>query len=145
MKLPIPQRGQPVDVTFLSDIVSSINDLYNQIVVKVSAYASIWVPGGRKQVRISEVKLFTTQISITVKNAAADAMVIFNGSFDIGFKNPPIVVATPFGTTKAIRNSSVTIDSVDTASFKGYVNLETAIGATAETITINVIAIGIPT
>jgi len=64
MKLPIPQRGQPLDVTFISDIVRSVNDLYDKVAIKVSAYANLWTARGRKQVRSSKVKFVSGQVKI---------------------------------------------------------------------------------
>lgn len=142
MKLPVPQRGQPVDVTLLSDIVASINDLYNQVVIKASAYASLWIPGGRKQVRSQEVKFYTNQVKVSTKGQAAGAVVSFEGAFDIGFAFPPIVTVSPYGNSGEAKQSTAVLTEVTSSYFKGTLKLEKA---ATQDISINVIAIGQPT
>jgi hypothetical protein len=146
MKLPIPQRGQPLDVTFISDIVRSINDLYDKVAIKVSAYANLWTVGGRKQVRSSEIKFVSGQVKInTEKTTSADQYVDFEYRFDIAFKFPPVVTATPISlnqnASKSAKDATVILTGVTTNSVKGTVKFET----TGEfSVGINLIAIGIP-
>jgi hypothetical protein len=146
MKLPIPQRGQPLDVTFISDIVRSVNDLYDKVAIKISAYASLWTLSGRKQVRSSEVKFVSGQVKInTEKTTNADQYVDFEYRFDIAFKYPPVVTATPISlratASNAAKNATVILTSVTTSSVRGAVKFETS---GEFTVGVNVIAIGIP-
>jgi hypothetical protein len=146
MKLPIPQRGQPLDVTFLSDIVRSVNDLYDKVAIKVSAYASLWTASGRKQIRSSEVKFVSGQVKVnTEKTTSTDQYVDFEYRFDIAFKFPPVVTATPISlratTSKAAKDATVILTSVGTNSVRGTVKFET-IGEF--TVGVNIIAIGVP-
>lgn len=145
MKLPIPQRGQPLDVTFISDIVRAVNDLYDKVAIKVSAYANLWTVSGRKQVRASEVKFVTGQVKInTEKTTAADQYVDFEYRFDIAFKFPPVVTATPISSdtaSVAAKNATVILTNVTTNSVKGTVKFEIA---GSFSVSVNVIAIGIP-
>jgi hypothetical protein len=147
MKLPIPQRGQPLDVTFISDIVRSVNDLYDKVAIKVSAYANLWTVGGRKQVRSSEVKFVSGQVKInTEKTTSSDQYVDFEYRFDIAFKFAPIVTATPIslrsgGASKAAKDATVILTDVTTNSVRGTAKFET-IGEF--TVGVNIIAIGIP-
>jgi hypothetical protein len=41
MKLPVPQRGQPFDVSLISGIITSINELWDNLVINASNYASL--------------------------------------------------------------------------------------------------------
>jgi hypothetical protein len=146
MKLPIPQRGQPLDVTFISDIVRSVNDLYDKVAIKISAYASLWTLSGRKQVRSSEVKFVSGQVKInTEKAASASFYVDFEYRFDIAFKYPPVVTATPISlrstASNAAKNATVILTNVTTSSVNGSVKFETA---GEFTVGVNIIAIGIP-
>ena len=145
MKLPIPQRGQPLDVTFISDIVRAVNDLYDKVAIKVSAYANLWTISGRKQVRSSEVKFVSGQVKINLdKTTTADQYVDFEYRFDIAFKFPPVVTATPISSgsaTKAAKDATVILTNVTTNSVQGTVKFET-IGNIS--VSVNVIAIGIP-
>jgi hypothetical protein len=142
MKLPIPQRGQPLDVTFVSDIVSSVNDLYNQIAIKVSAYASLWTSKGRRQLRSTEIKFYTNQISVAAKDKAAGSTIDFSGSFDVGFADTPIILVTPVGNSAAAKQSYATITTYTNSSFTGTLLINKK---GTEDIKINILAIGIPT
>lgn len=146
MKLPIPQRGQPLDVTFISDIVRSINDLYDKVAIKISAYASLWTVSGRKQVRSSEVKFVSGQVKInTEKTTNADQYVEFEYRFDIAFKYPPVVTASPISlrdtASTAAKNATIVLTSVTTNSVRGVAKFETS---GEFTVGVNIIAIGIP-
>ena len=146
MKLPIPQKGQPLDVTFVSDIIRSINDLYDKVAIKVSAYANLWTINGRKQVRSSEIKFVSGQVKIsTEKTTSANQYVDFEYRFDIAFKYPPVVTATPISlratASKAAKDASVIITDVTTNSVKGTAKFETA---GEFTVGVNLVAIGIP-
>lgn len=146
MKLPIPQRGQPLDVTFISDIVRSINDLYDKVAIKVSAYANLWTVTGRKQVRSSEVKFVTGQVKInTEKTTSNDQYVDFEYRFDIAFRYPPVTTATPISlrdtASKSSKDATVILTSVTTNSVRGTVKFETK---GEFTVGVNIIAVGIP-
>jgi hypothetical protein len=146
MKLPIPQKGQPLDVTFISDIIRSVNDLYDKVAIKVSAYANLWTVNGRKQVRSSEVKFVSGQVKInTEKTTNNDQYVDFEYRFDIAFKFPPVVTATPISLettpSKSAKDATVIVTTVTTNSVKGTVKFETK---GEFTVGVNIIAIGIP-
>lgn len=145
MKLPIPQRGQPIDVTFISDIVKSINTLYDQVAVKVSSYASLWTANGRKRVRFNEVKMITGQTTINLdKTTAADTFKDFEYAFDIAFASPPVVTATVINlestASKASKHASVILTSVDTGVVRGTVKFEVAGDFK---VAVNIIAVGL--
>ena len=146
MKLPIPQKGQPLDVTFISDIVRSVNDLYDKVAIKVSAYANLWTVNGRKQVRSSEVKFVSGQVKInTEKTTSNDQYVDFEYRFDIAFKFPPVVTATPISVdrnaSKSAKDATVILTEVTTNSVRGTAKFETKGDFS---VAINIIAIGIP-
>lgn len=149
MKLPTPQRGQPLDVSFINDIVTSINSLWDKIVVSASSYSSLWTMAGRKIVKSSETKIITGQVQVTAQTATANGSFAFSYTFDVGFAYPPIVTATVQNTnstdfTKGLR---VILTSISQSDVKGIVVFETASTANAsESLNtyVNLIAVGIP-
>ena len=144
MKLPVPQRGQPLDVSFVYDIVNSINELWNRVAVNVSAYASLWTVDGRKNVRATEIKFVTGQVTLSKTSVTANSYQDFSYNFDIAFKYPPVVTATPISIASpsdASKNCYAIITEVTPSSIKGVVKFETA-GTVS--MAVNIIAVGSP-
>jgi hypothetical protein len=44
-KLPLPERGQPLDVSYIYQLATAINDLASQISPAVYKYVTIDTPG----------------------------------------------------------------------------------------------------
>jgi hypothetical protein len=146
MKLPVPQRGQPFDISFVYKMTESINALWDRLAINVSAYASLWTREGVKQRRASEVKIITGNASLNLgASVKADDYKEFVYDFDIAFALPPIVTASPIvdgTTTVANKNVYAVIGSVTTSQVKGFVKFEKA-GDLAG-MSVNIIAIGVP-
>jgi hypothetical protein len=149
-QLPIPQRGQPLDVAYINSIVTTINDLVKQVSPTSSNITKI------ERVGETPNSVPTSQASIfgVVKNIANSATVTAVGAtvtageekpFDINysFKYPPIVVATPWnkGNTDSGKNVSVFINNVTTS--KATLVAKFSAGGSA-TVDVNVLIIGIP-
>ena len=143
MKLPVPQRGQPLDVSFIYKIVESINALWDAVVINVSAYASLWTRDGIKAKKASEIKVITGQVQIGKQSVKADTYKDFSYTFDIPFAYPPIVTATPIATeeTDAAKNAYVVLTYVSENQVKGFVKFELK---GSVNIGVNIIAIGVP-
>jgi len=146
MKLPVPQRGQPFDISFVYKMTESINALWDRLSVNVSAYASLWTVAGVKQRRSSEVKIITGRANLNLgASVKADEYKEFVYDFDIPFAYPPIVTASPIidGTaTVANKNVYAVISSSTTSQVKGFVKFEKAGSITG--MSVNIIAIGVP-
>lgn len=149
MKLPEPSRGQPLDVSFIGQMVKSINLLWDKLIINASSYASIWTEKGRKALRASDIKVVTGRYDTAITTASATATTKpFTYDFDIAFKYPPIVTATPLSAgststpTKALQGLRAIITETTTSRVTGIIVFEG--GADAVTISVNIIAIGIP-
>lgn len=146
MKLPVPQRGQPFDISFVYKMTESINALWDRIAVNVSAYASLWASGTQKQRRITEVKIVTAKVNLNLgASVKLDDYQGFEYTFDISFAYPPIVTVSPSidgTTTPANKNVYAVISSVTTSEVKGFVKFEKA--GDISGMSINIIAIGVP-
>jgi hypothetical protein len=140
-QLPIPQRGQPLDVSYINSIVTTVNDLVKQVSPTSSNITKI--------IGDTTNSIPTSQSSVlgVVKNIANSATVTAGEekSFDIdfSFKYPPIVVATPWnkGNTDSGKNVSVFINNVTTS--KATLVAKFSASGTA-TVDVNVLIIGIP-
>jgi hypothetical protein len=136
MKLPIPQRGQPFDVSLISNIITSINELWDNLVVNVSNYASIFTIEGRKSIRLTEVKLLTGTQTIESQTFSAGSNKAFQYIFDMPFLFPPVVTATVQSGTGA---AYPVITSISDSRVDGIIVFPAKLTAS---VTVNIIAIG---
>lgn len=143
--IPIPERGQPLDVTYLYQIVKVVNDLSTQVSPSINKYVTIDTPtAGKQHAKISESRIiggFVQVTTSTTKTAGSSEPFVY--PFGTDFKFAPIVTATPvnIGNTDAGKDVTVTIKSISTSSVEGSVKFniggDTSIG-------INLIIVGIP-
>lgn len=143
-RIPTPDRGQPIDVPYLYQLATAINNISDQIDASSEKYATIFSREAQKQdLRTSDTKIFASfsDLPQKLKVAAGD---VREFSFDIsGFKYPPIVTATPVntGTSTASNDVNVIITSVTLSRITGFVRFNT-LGEVD--IAVNVIAVGVP-
>jgi hypothetical protein len=144
--LPVPERGQPLDVTYIYQIVKAINDLSSQVSTSTGKYVSIDVPNKTQpeSVKISEARIIGGYKQVTTSTTkTAGSTEPFFYEFGTDFKFAPVVTATPInvGNTDAGKDVSVTITSISTSRLDGTVKFNVG-GDT--TIGINLIIVGIP-
>ena len=143
-RIPVPQRGQPLDVSYVYNLVETVNQLSdivgtNQSVTQIrndKTGTSNTVGTGRASILGATVNVAT---SLQILTAGAQESFVIN----YNFKYPPIIVATPWNTgdTDAGKNVSVVITKVSNSSASFLVRFDTTGVATVD---VNVLAIGIP-
>jgi hypothetical protein len=144
-KIPTPDRGQPLDVSYLYQIVEAINDLSSQISSARYKYASIDTTNGNESTLLTDTKVVAGEKIIypTLTNVTAETTQSFSYSFKGEYKYPPIVTVTPVlieGTSSG-QDVSVVIQSVTNSSVSGIVRFNTG-GSLA--LKVHIIAIGVP-
>ena len=145
-RLPLPERGQPLDLTYIYEIAKVVNELATQLSPAVGRYTSIQVdPANIQSVRTSDARIVGGYVEVNNSSATtADGEGVFSYNFS-DFKFIPIVTATPILTgsigTDASKDIVVVLTRVTTNRVEGIVKFNT-IGV-AE-VGINLIAIGIP-
>lgn len=145
-KIPLPQRGQPVDLTYLYDIANAVNNLSSQISPSSYKYVTVSTPtSGPQSVKASEAKIIGGYVEVA-NNSTVNASNEKEFSFEITggeFKYAPIVTATPvmIGTTDAGKGASVILKNVTTSKISGIVKFNTSGDVK---VGINLIIIGIP-
>ena len=142
-KLTVPQRGQPLDVSYIYSLVETVNQLTDQIGTSQQNVTQIISSDGKSNTigtARSTIVGITTNVA-TSKNVTAGTQEPF--AINYNFKYPPIVVATPWNTgdTDAGKNVSVVITKVSNTNASFLVRYDTSGVATVD---INVLAIGIP-
>jgi hypothetical protein len=144
-KIPTPDRGQPLDVSYVYQIVEAVNDLASQISSARYKYASIDTSNGNESTLLTDTKVVAGERVIypTLTNVTAESTQSFSYSFKGEYKYPPIVTVTPVlieGTSSG-QNISVVIQNVTNSSVNGIVRFNTG-GSLA--LKVHIIAVGIP-
>ena len=147
-KVPLPDRGQPLDVTYIYRIAEALNDAVDTISTATYNYTTINTRDfPRTDVKNSNAKIYATYVDIvTNETVAANTTKTFTVDFASEFKYPPVVTAT--AVNGAIGEGSpisgdviVTINNVQTSSVSGSVRFNSSGNVT---VSVNVIAIGLP-
>lgn len=145
-KIPTPDRGQPLDVSYIYQMANAINDLSSQISSPTYRYTSIDTTSGPQNTLITNTKIVAGVIDVysTLTDVSPGLTIDRSYSFNTGeFKYPPIVTATPVLTSKSENGSdlSVTIKQVTTSRVDISV---TFFGTGKAALRVNLIAIGLP-
>lgn len=126
-KIPLPERGQPLDVTYIYQIAEAINNLSTQISSATSNTTTIEVANvGKQTVKTSEAKIVAGYKQISTTEAKAGNSEPFSYDFP-AFKYPPIVSATVVNTdaTTAGKDVTAVVTSVTTSRVDGFVRFGT--------------------
>lgn len=144
-KISLPERGQPLDVAYISRLASAINDLSESATPSLYKYFMVDTKTAAKQsVKIAESRILGAYVEVSNTASRTKGQTIdFSYDFN-GFKYAPVVTATPQiigNATSAGKNVSVVIKSITTSKVEGSVVFnETGDVAVA----VNLIIIGIP-
>lgn len=143
--IPLPERGQPLDVNYLYSMAQAINDLSAQISPSNYKYITIDTPeSGTQSIKASEARILGGYVPVyNNTDVSAGEAKDFSYTFPADFKFTPIVTATPInvGGTVAGKNMSVTIKAVSTSRVEGVVRFNEK---GTLTVGVNLIVIGIP-
>jgi hypothetical protein len=144
-KIPTPDRGQPLDVSYVYQIVEAINELSSQISSAKYKYASVDTVAGNQSTLLTDTKVVAGEKVIFPSSTAvlADSIQAFSYSFKGEYKYPPIVTVTPVLTegTSSGQDVSVIIQSITNSSVNGIVKFNAG-GSVA--LKVHIIAVGIP-
>jgi hypothetical protein len=145
-KIPLPQRGQPIDLTYISDVANAVNNLAAQVSPSSYKYVTIDTDGSKQSVKASEARIIAGYVTVksgaTVSSGNEES---FSYSFTGGeFKYVPIVTATPVivgNATEAGKNVTVVIKNVTTSKVDGIVKFNSSGDLS---LAVNLVIIGIP-
>jgi hypothetical protein len=143
-KVPLPERGQPLDVTYIYQLAEAVNDLSTSISDATYNYTDVDVVGAeKKSLKTSDTKFVGKYKSIANnETVTAGQEKTYSVPFS-NFKFPPIATASivNLSGTTAGSNASVVIGSITTSEVQFIVKFATS--GTAS-VGVNVIAIGVP-
>jgi hypothetical protein len=144
-KVPLPERGQPIDVAYLYQITNALNQLSDQVSTATYNYTTIdTVSAGKQNIKTSEARVIGGYIAVANNSTVtASSTKTFTYAFPSDFKYTPIVTASAInsGKTSAGENVSVVLTDVTRSSVSGLVRFN----ASGDVSTIvNIIVIGVP-
>jgi hypothetical protein len=143
-RIPVPERGQPLDLTYIYQVVNAVNELSTELSPSVYKYLTVDTPAaGKQSLRASEARFIAgfQPVQVTTVNAGNEKT--FSYSFPTDFKFAPVVTATlvNIGNTSAGKDVSLVITNVTTSSVDGLIKFNTSGDVS---VGVNFIAIGIP-
>jgi methyl coenzyme M reductase beta subunit len=142
--IPLPERGQPLDLAYVYSLANAVNDLSAQISPASSKTTTVDTIIGKQTLRTADTKVIggikrvTNNSIVTAGNEST-----FSYDFPADFKYAPIVTATVVnvGDTPAGKDVSVVLTSITTSRIEGLVRF----GTSGEvSVSVNIIAIGVP-
>lgn len=144
-KIPLPERGQPLDVTYISQLAQAVNELSTAISPATYKYTSIDTPNaGRQNIKGSESRVIAGYVRVVNSGTiTAGEEKPFTYSFPGEFKYTPIATATAIntGNTVAGKNVTVVLKSITTSGVEGIVRFNTSGDVSVD---VNLIIIGVP-
>jgi hypothetical protein len=143
-KVPLPDRGQPLDLSYVYQLAEAINNLSNELSPVNAKYTTIDTEAtGQQVVRTSDARIIGGYKDI-VKQSPTSTEESFSYTFS-NFAYPPIVTATTYATgaakTQAAKDTTVVITEVTTGRVDGVVKFNTPGEAS---VRVNLTIIGIP-
>lgn len=145
-KIPLPERGQPIDVSYIYQITNTVNELSDAVQTTGFNYTTLDTPAaGKQNIRTSETRIIGGSVVVTSKRSqTADSTETFKFDYNGNFRYTPIATATVVNTggkDTAGDGATVVLTSVDANGLTGLVRFDKAGNAST---TVNLIIIGIP-
>ena len=143
--VPLPERGQPLDVTYIYELAKAINNISNSISAATYNTTTIdTINAGKQNIKTSEAKIIGGYVEVANNSTvSAGNEKAFSYDFQNDFKYAPIVSATPvnIGNTPAGQNVNVVLKSVTTSKVDGVVKFN-ASGDLS--VAVHLIIVGVP-
>jgi hypothetical protein len=144
-KVPLPERGQPLDLTFLYRMAEAINDLSTQVSSATYKYATVdTFSAGPQNVKTSDLRVVAGYQEV-YNNATVTAASEkpFSYTFPADFKYAPIVTASVvnIGNTSSGKDTTVVLTSITTSRVDGVLKFRSGGDLS---VGVNLIIVGIP-
>lgn len=140
MTIPVPERGQPIDTSYVYQIVEAVNKLSERITTSSNRYLTV----RDESTKISDSRIIAKSLSVVsgAEVKAGDTK-SFTLSFNGDFAFTPVVTATIQNETETLagKNAFVILNNVSKDGISGFVRFNE--NGTANVL-VNIIAIGIP-
>ena len=145
-KIPLPERGQPLDLSYIYQVANAVNELSSQLSPTTGRYTSIdTASAGQQSVRTSDARIVGGYVTVTNSSTTSpDGEGTFSYNFS-DFNYAPVVTATPIlvdqNSTESGKDISVVLTKVTNNRVEGIVRFNT-IGVAS--VGVNLLMVGIP-
>ncbi len=141
-EIPIPDRGQPIDVAYIEKMVRTLNGL-TQSQSKYGYVTIDTASAGPQNLVSSEIKTVAGLVNVSKDSASQNTQGFYYSIPGNSFKYTPVVTATPVAVTgfASGEGATVLITSVTTSRIEGVVNFNTS-GTAA--VVVNLLIMGVP-
>ena len=143
-RVPLPERGQPLDVSYIYSLASAINDLAVQMSDNSFNYSTLYTSTmGNQNVKTSDVKIITqTQQVVSGESVIADTTKDMSFNFPSDFKYIPVVTVAPVNVGKNNYGNNIIVSVKEvTTSRVDYTVRYNVTGSVS--LSVNIIAIGV--
>ena len=138
-QIPTPDRGQPLDVSYVYTMASAINDLDSRVESSRNNYSNI----SGQDTKTSNLRVFGGVVPVT-NGVKSNEPREFTWNFPAQYAYIPVVTATAHnvGNNAAGRDVIVTIKSITTSQVVGEVKFN--VTDKESSVSVNIVAVGIP-
>lgn len=142
MSLKEPGQGQPLDSSYISNIVRAINDLYTMVASTFSNSQIFTKESGKQVLKTTGLIIDAGYETMVNSISSANSEVTHSHKFGSTFKYPPVVTATAMiDNTISGKTINVYVKNVTTTSVDIVVKFGTS---DTTSTTVNVLAVGLP-
>jgi len=138
--IPLPERGQPLDVNFLYEIANQINTLNNAVSQNINSSSQVKDVSNRPT---SSINIYAQEVPVPDGNRTAGSTYDVTVTFGVKFQYPPVVLATVLTRDQSAASKNVILYVKDVVTSTCTVGVRYN-EAGQSSISINVLAIGIP-
>jgi len=142
----VPERGTPLDVTYLYDLANAINNVSNSVSSATYNYTTVKTREASDQsIKTSESRIIAAYVDVVNnENMLAGTTRSFSYDYPSDFKYAPIATATPVNTEGRPWGMEVTmsLNSITTSRVEGEIKFSST---GTMSVSINLMIVGIPT
>jgi len=145
-RVPVPKRGQPLDLLYIYQLAEAVNELANELTPSQSRYTSIdTVSAGTQNIRTSDARVVGGYLVVNNNTSTSPGSeTAFSYNFQ-DFAYVPVITATPIligdAATESGKDVTVILTKITTNRVEGIVRFNT-IGVAS--VGVNLLAVGIP-
>jgi len=145
-RIPLPERGQPLDVTYIYQLANAVNDVATQVSSATYNYTTVKTREASDQsIKTSDARVVAGFVDVVNnENVIAGTTKTFSYDYPSDFKYAPIATATPVntGNTPVGNEVSIVLTSITTSRVDGIIKFNST-GTLS--VSINLLIVGIPT